>query len=167
MMTFDPEYLILAFIVVSLATLAWMAVGGDRVLAAITRRVPKQTTRRAPARVHLIKPDARPAFGPVRSATTTDGAERVIRSTNSATPVETQITRLGSIVTSAVATARHAERLHRTAHEQVDAAHYALQNLLNELSAVMPIATPVAASRATKLVPRRTIAGGFETAMAA
>ena len=167
MLTFDPEHLILPFIVVSLATLGWMAIGGGRRIAAITKLMPIRTASRVPARVHLIKPGARPAFGPVRSATTTDGAERVIQSTNVAAKVETQITSLGRIVASAVDTAHKAERLHRTAHEQVDAAHYALQNLMNELSAVMPVATPVAASRATKLVPRRTIASGFETAMAA
>lgn len=47
-----------------------------------------------------------------------------------------QIARLDSIVSAAVDKARHAERLHQDAYQQVDAADYALQGLKNELAAI-------------------------------
>jgi hypothetical protein len=79
-----------------------------------------------------------------------------------------QIGKICDIITIAGERARSAERLHRAAHEQIDAAHYALQNLLNELSAVMPIqapASPSSAPRVATLAATRRVA--YETALAA
>ena len=81
---------------------------------------------------------------------------------------ETHIGRLNGIVTAAVDKARNAERLHRGAHEQVDAAHYALQNLLNELSAVMPVAAselPARSAASRETLPQTLMTA--ETALAA
>ena len=78
------------------------------------------------------------------------------------------INRLSGIVASAVDQARSAEQFHRSAREQVDAAHYALQNLLDELSAVMPVAKADLPRRtgAVRLV-RQPMTAGFEAALAA
>lgn len=64
---------------------------------------------------HVVEP-ALPSFQPTRPAD--------------------QIARLDVIISSAVERARHAERLHCSAHQQVDAADYALQGLKNELASI-------------------------------
>lgn len=79
----------------------------------------------------------------------------------------TQINRLTHIVDAAAETAHAAGRLHRQAHEQVDAAHYALQNLLAELTAVMPVSAPVVTAPKMTLdraIPTRRV---YHTALAA
>jgi len=61
---------------------------------------------------------------------------------NHADPVKSpafHMARLEDIVMAASETARHAERFHYAAHQQIDAANYAIQNLLDELSAVMTV----------------------------
>ncbi len=65
-----------------------------------------------------------------------------------------QIARLDAIVSAAVEMARHAEHLHHSAHEQVDAADYALQGLKNELAA---ISGRLAGSVPVRAVPARGI----------
>jgi hypothetical protein len=82
--------------------------------------------------------------------------------------VDRQVARIAEIVTRAVDGARDADRLHHAAHEQLDAADYALQNLMHELSAVMrlPGAQP---ARAETCKPATKVAAvaSFATAMAA
>ena len=75
--------------------------------------------------------------------------------------------RLGTIVAASVDTAARAQHLHRTAHEQVDSAHYALQNLLNELSAIMPISAPASSTKPPATRSRVTLRPVYETALAA
>lgn len=53
-----------------------------------------------------------------------------------------QLDRISQILAASQDVADNAQRLHMEAHEQIDSAQYALQNLLAELSAVMPVATP-------------------------
>lgn len=62
-----------------------------------------------------------------------------------------QLSCLSHIVNAGIATANRAERLHCAAGEQVDGAHYALQNLLDELSGVMAITTASMGRRDNRL----------------
>lgn len=75
-----------------------------------------------------------------------------------------QIARLDAIVMASVEMARHAERLHHHAHEQVDAADYALQGLKNELAAISGVFAVTSTPR--RAVPVRGVAG-FPSALAA
>jgi hypothetical protein len=79
-----------------------------------------------------------------------------------------QVSRLSAIVTTAIDGARDADRLHRAANEQLDAAHYALQNLLHDLSAVMSITAPSVQRVETAVTQLRASSlPVFETALAA
>lgn len=180
-MSIEPEYLILAFIILSLTTVSWMAMGGSPGLAALTTLEPQPQAeprvqakgQRRPAPTRLVRAKA-PAAAPVATAhakppsnlrvtppfapaTPVEGAAapRATNSAAAATPLlsGSQIGRLSHIVGSAVATARQAEHLHRSANEQLDAAHYALQNLMIELAAVMPVAAAASVGRSAKPLP--------------
>ena len=166
-MIMNPEIFIAIFTLLSLAGLAGLKAGGyafpgREALAMLTvaeRAVPvrRLAPKAVPAAIQL-RTMAEPVRGPIE----------VGRAEEAADATQTHIGRLNGIVAAAVDTARNAERLHRGAHEQVDAAHYALQNLLNELSLVMPVAAPglparTAAPREAREQTRRAV----ETAMAA
>lgn len=122
-----------------------------------------------PAGMQRLAPQRAPQAAAITLRNMEPARPAPVRIQHAQTPAKSRhIDALKGIVTGAVDRARSAEQFHRSAHEQVDAAHYALQNLLDELSAVMPIAK---ASR-----PQRTSAArgvrqqahaGFETALAA
>lgn len=82
--------------------------------------------------------------------------------------VGSQVARIAEIVTRAVEGARDADRLHHAAHEQLDAADYALQNLMHELSAVMSVPR-VKTARPSKvqLATEVAVLVPFATALAA
>jgi hypothetical protein len=82
--------------------------------------------------------------------------------------VDRQVARIAEIVTRAVDGARDADRLHHAAHEQLDAADYALQNLMHELSAVMRVpGAQVARPETSKPAAEVAAMASFATAMAA
>jgi hypothetical protein len=116
--------------------------------------------RMVPAVVAVKVPASAPAIETVREATVVPKTGRLT--------VDTQVARIAEIVTRAVDGARDADRLHHAAHEQLDAAHYALQNLLHELSAVMSVpGLNVVRTDTPNLETEVAAVASFETAMAA
>jgi hypothetical protein len=116
--------------------------------------------RMVPAVVAVKVPEIAPAVEPIGEVTVAPKTGRL--------SVDTQVARIAEIVTRAVDGARDADRLHHAAHEQLDAAHYALQNLLHELSAVMSVpGLNVARAEKPNPEPEVAAAASFETAMAA
>lgn len=116
--------------------------------------------RMVPAGVAVKVPAIAPAIEPLGEATVAPKTGRL--------SVDTQVARIAEIVTRAVDGARDADRLHHAAHEQLDAAHYALQNLMHELSAVMSVPRlNVTRAEAPKLETEIAAVASYETAMAA
>lgn len=152
-MIFESEFLILAMLVFSVtATGWWFAHGHSFTLADLTIVEPRTKSANSrsahkPAHVPVLLPVS---ATPARAAslhTTTDIA--LTRPGEIPLDAQTQLSRVSNILQNAIDLAAKAERLHNAAHEQLDSAHYALQNLLDELSAVMPIASKAAATNAT------------------
>jgi hypothetical protein len=177
-MLIDPELLLLAAIVLPLAGLVWL-VPASRAVYHVAR-TSRDSQMAAPARaaikrrpVTLLSVASKPGRaiiplareGAVRGITTADAPPSDEQSRDPVAPVGTHMARVGDIVSASVDTAMRAQQLHRTAHERVDSAHYSLQNLLSELSAIMPIAAPTRQSMA----PRSgvTLRPVYETALAA
>jgi hypothetical protein len=105
-----------------------------------------------------------PAIVPVKEAL----AAAEVASVTGRLSVDSQVARITEIVTRAVDGARDAGRLHHAAHEQLDAADYALQNLMHELSAVMRVPGAQAARAETPQSATEVAAvASFATAMAA
>ena len=125
--------------------------------------VPLETRVHKPARLVLLL-DATPAAATLPSA---QAAVPPPVTPGHGLSAQTQIGRLSQIVTSAIVQAANAERLHRAAHEQIDGADYALQNLRNELSSIMPaFAHPQLSPRSTS-VPVTKPARDYVSALAA
>ena len=146
-MTIEPEFYLIALAVLTLTAAVRFRHDGFgpgglwQALAALTtvkskfdmrhsnKRYPKAPTAPvllvvpASAQVGAAEPQVPAKPQPVAGLIRRDGAA--------------QLDRISQIVNSAIETADRAKRLHVAAHEQVDSAHYALQNLLDELSAVM------------------------------
>jgi hypothetical protein len=145
-MTFEPEFLIIAGVIFVLTGSFWLYREGPLFgrLTILQARSTQPNLTRGSAAPRLL------AIAPVTVASDTDVASPV--------PVDGgQLGCLSRIVNSGIATADRAERLHRAAGEQVDGAHYALQNLLDELSAVMTITTASKGRRDTRVTqPRAT-----------
>jgi hypothetical protein len=181
-MTIDTEILTIFVIVFTLTVLMWInplsrsLLIGD--LSKRERAAKAAVAARRPL-VRLTKPTAAQAVGDQRDAgmvtihaieASVSGAsgEESTHRQDGARPASGHMARLNQIVSSAVDCAQAVERLHRTAHEQVDSAHYALQNLLNELSAVMPITAPNQTHRdVASIRPRAQLRAVYETALAA
>jgi hypothetical protein len=180
-MLIDPELLLLAAIVLPLAGLIWL-VPMSRAVYHVAR-TSGDTRMVGPARaaikrrpVTLLTVEAKPgrAFiplareGTVSEITNGDTASSHEQPRDPVPAVGTHMARIGEIVAASVDTALRAQKLHRMAHEQVDSAHYALQNLLNELSAIMPIAAPASATKQSPASRSRvTLRPVYETALAA
>lgn len=169
-MIFEPEILLLAVIVVSITTMLWSkSIALDPAFSGLAIQ---RLGGVEPAIAARILAHRKPLL--LTSAPRSDGAVSLPAHMplQLQAPTEqsgqSQIVRLSQIVNAAIETAGHAERLQRSAHEQIDSAHYALQNLLDELSAIMPAAVAPAMRefspviRAVKHAPPR-----FETALAA
>ncbi len=167
-MIFESEFVILTILVFSLtATTWWYTHGVSFSLADLTviQNKPNQSIRRA-ANAPMLLPATAPASTPSIKKTELQAFSVVAGSV----PLDqnTQLDRVAQILQSAIELADKAERLHNAANEQLDGAHYALQNLLDELSTVMPIASPAKAQRdvsagATQTPRRQT----YVTALAA
>ena len=174
MMTIDPELLLLGAIVAALAGLIWL-VPASRAVYRVTRRggaMPitspgAAAIKRRPVTLLTVpvKPDRA-----VRSLVRDAAGERSRDEPADAIgpTVGAHMARVGDIVAASIETALRAQRLHRTAHERVDSAHYALQNLLSELSAIMPIIAPAPSTRQSPVARSRTaLRPVYETALAA
>lgn len=180
-MVIDPELLLLAAIVLPLAFLIWLVPMSRAVyhVARTSGEPPMAAPARAALKRHpvtLLSVPSKPgrAFiplsreGTVSEFATADTLPSTEQPRDAVPTVGTHMARIGEIVAASVDTAMRARALHRTAHEQVDSAHYALQNLLSELSAIMPIAAPTsAATQSLTTRSRVTLRPVYETALAA
>lgn len=167
-MIFDSEFVILTILVFSLtAAVWWYKHGNSYSLADLTtiQKRPNQPIRRS-ANAPVLLPST-----PAESPRIYDQAEpqsAAIPAGSVPLGQDTQLDRVSQILRSAIELADKAERLHNAAHEQLDSAHYALQNLLDELSTVMPVSAPakapsIASAAATQSSRRPT----YVTALAA
>ncbi len=179
-MFFDTDLAVLAGAIFAVTAVFWISSFAPLVWAASTARVDESRSlelpfmvaqrgamlrksvlrRMVPVEPAVIVRELAPVGEPVVAAKVEPDSQRMT--------VDTQVARISEIVTRAVDGARDAGRLHEAAHEQLDAAHYALQNLLHELSAVMsvPGATVGQAASVKPVVPVAAVAP-FETALAA
>jgi hypothetical protein len=116
--------------------------------------------RMVPAAIPLVPAIVEPVVAPVD--------EVALGAVTGRLSVDSQVARIAEIVTRAVDGARDADRLHHAAHRQLDAADYALQNLLHELAAVMTM-PDVGSARTVKATAVAGVApaASFDTAMAA
>jgi hypothetical protein len=190
-MLIEPEFLIVFAIVLALTSAVWSTSQAKETRGpswphslVVSAPVPSRPSARAirssspqssPRRNGPAKKPTLLAASPVTVAhpvppvarALANTVEPVTASTDTRLSSATQVSRLTNIVQTGVETAQTAGRLHRQAHEQVDAAHYALQNLLAELTIVMPVAAPaVTASTVTfqRPAPTRPV---YHTALAA
>ena len=144
MMTLDPEYLLLAGIVLSLTALVWFTPLRRSVFVAPSKAAARSPPRNRPVRLMAAQPYSGTTAGVSQGqGIAVEDAGVATHKPSTDTLVSPHMARLQVIVTVTLDTAHLAQRLHKSAHEQVDGAHYALQNLLNELSSVMSIAGPV------------------------
>jgi hypothetical protein len=174
----EPAFLVVAAMAFSLTAAVWWKSNGYAL------EMPQFWTAPSPKAAVRLLPFKQPAgrlsgipalIGPTLSAPRPSIASSPSIMTPGASQANTpfdrsaQMDRLAGIVTAAVATAGEAERLHRAAHEQVDAADYALQNLIDELSAVIPGLAPAASTSRDVRAPalRNTRRPAYETALAA
>lgn len=153
-MLYDPEVQILAFLIFAMLGAIWSwRVGlfahiGD--LTVIERARPDEKPAKAAvsglrAPVLLapstdlaqVRPQPAAAVAPTSGTTTTVPSAQLL-------DPATQLSLVSRVLNEAIETAERAERLHAAAHERLDSAHYALQNLLAELSSVLPVAAPAA-----------------------
>lgn len=184
-MFFDTDLLVVVGVIFAVTALVWSRSAAVEWVAKVRMRaqqVPvadlpfagtgRPTMGRKPAMRRMV-----PATNPVAAA----AAEPVVvpvagdmvgvdtlGSVTGRLSVDTQVARIAEIVTRAVDGARDADRLHHAAHRQLDAADYALQNLLHELAAVMSV-PGVGSARTVKATAVADVspAVSFETAMAA
>ena len=150
-MFLESEFIILTIMVFSLTAAVWIQIHGFPFsLADLTtiQNKPKQTIRRSMSHPMLL-PTAIPLAAPLDETTDLTTDPQAIEAAAGTTPLDqtTQLSRVSKILQSAFALADKAERLHNAAHEQLDGAHYALQNLLDELSTVMTITSPAIVQR--------------------
>lgn len=148
-MMIEPEFLIIAGLVFIFTATVWVRQHGLKALVAdrapLSQAVFTQWLRQSEpsARPHLLAVTSTGQAPSMRPCLTSD-----VASSPSDERDDTSMSRgqqlgfLSHIVASAVASADRAERLQCAAGEQVDGAHYALQNLLDELSTVMSITAP-------------------------
>ena len=157
-MIFESEFAILTILVFSLtATVWWYTHGvsfslGQFNLGELTaiQNNPNRSIRR-PANGPILLPSTTPSAASLPIAVTADNTGI----TPGSIPLDqnTQLDRISQILRDAIAVADKAERLHNAAHEQLDSAHYALQNLLDELSGVMPVTSSAKALRDVTRAP--------------
>jgi hypothetical protein len=184
-MTIDPEMLTIFVIVLTLTVLMWAhprsrsvligdAAGRERAArAAVAPRRPLVRLGKPSAQVADTLEGSKGAFrgargGAVARAGAVVAEAHVDPDAGKLRPASVHMMRLTEIVSSAVERVHSVECLQRTAHEQVDSAHYALQNLLNELSAVMPISAPTQKRREVRLLQSQpNVRPVYETALAA
>ena len=153
-MIFESEFVILTILVFSLTAAVRLHTHGFSFsLAELTtiQNKPSQSIRRT-AYAPLLLPSA--ASTPVSEKTELQAS--IITAGSVPLGQNTQLNRVSQILQTAIELADKAERLHNAAHEQLDGAHYALQNLLDELSTVMPIASPAKAQRDVSAGPAQT-----------
>jgi hypothetical protein len=155
-MIIESGFIILAILVFSVTATVWLQIHGlPFSLADLTtiQNKPNHSIRR-PANAPMLLPSAPPpsahVFEKSQPQTTIVPAGTI--------PLDqsTQLDRISQILQTAIGLADKAERLHNAAHEQLDSAHYALQNLLDELSTVMPIASPAKALRDASTAPAQS-----------
>lgn len=145
-MIFESEFLILAMLVFSATAAAWWFARGPAFsladLTIVEPRAKSATSKSAHKSAHnrVLLPGG---------AVSADAGSHVVASPgipnrpgDMPLDTQTQLNRVSIILQNAIDLAANAESLHNAAHEKLDSAHYALQNLLDELSAVMPIASP-------------------------
>lgn len=160
-MIFESEFAILTFLVFSMtATVWWYTHGvslslGQFNLAELTaiQNNPNRSSRRPPNGPILLPSTTTASANPpevvIAENADTNGT------TSGSTPLDqnAQLDRISQILRDAIAVANKAERLHNAAHEQLDSAHYALQNLLDELSGVIPVTSSAKAQRDVTIAP--------------
>jgi len=155
-MIFESEFLILTLAIFSVTAASWWLLHGPTFkLADLTIVEPREKSRHSRIRQ---KSTHSPVLLPVSAATASVASAPPAVLSVTTNPgdkpdqpldAQAQLNRVSHILQNAINVAAKAERLHNAAHEQLDSAHYALQNLLSELSTVMPIASKVAAAQAT------------------
>lgn len=151
-MIFESEFAILTFLVFSLTAAAWWYTNGVSFsfgqfnLGQLTeiKSDPIRSIQR-PANAPNLLPTTPPVSVNHPIAVQADNTGVAAGSV----PLDpnAQLDRISQILRDAIAVADKAERLHNAAHEQLDSAHYALQNLLDELSGVMPVTSAPKAQR--------------------
>ena len=141
-MIIESEFLILAVLIFSLTAAFWLRANGLPFSLADLTIVQPRTAN--PLNKATQKAGSSPFLLPVSSigvvVSPADAASAPALESTESIPLdtETQLNRVSFILQNAIDLAAKAERLHNAAHEQLDSAHYALQNLLDELSSVMP-----------------------------
>jgi hypothetical protein len=141
-MIIESEFIILAVLIFSLTAALWLRANGMPFsLADLTIVQPRTAISSSNA---APKTGSSPFLLPVSPMSVVANFPETVseqspeRAASIPLDTETQLNRVSFILQNAIDLAAKAERLHNAAHEQLDSAHYALQNLLDELSAVMP-----------------------------
>jgi len=152
-MIFESEFLILTIAIFSVTAASWwLSRGPSFTLADLTIVEPRAKSLNSRVRQ---KSTHSPVLLPVSAAPASAALAQPAADRHPTFPsdkpldAQTQLNRVSHILQNAIDVAAKAERFHNAAHEQLDSAHYALQNLLSELSAVMPIASKVAVAETT------------------
>lgn len=125
------------------------------------------TASRAPVRgAALSKPAPVSATAPLAPAVPPAAPSPAAVPTPVKVPLdaETQLQFVARALNDSIELADKANRLHTSAQQQLDAAHYALQNLLAELSLVLPVKAPAKESGVQQSAAGRTV---YVTALAA
>ena len=172
-MMFGPEFLMVALVVLCLTGAVWLrSYGFSSGIPAIpakpmaTGLSVRSIDRQSASRVMLLSSPA--AFDAGSSQLRTAENKRSLSDkVSNDINVESQLGCLSRIVNSAIETAASAERLHCAARDQLDGAHYAIQNLFDELSAVMTITASPMSRRDTNVVLRHSSTPRYVTALAA
>lgn len=154
-MIFESEFVFLTILVFSLTAAVWLHTHGFSFsLAELTTiqnnlhqpmRRPAKTPMLLPSAIPLSTPTPVKAETPAANTPAANSQAAMIAAGSIPLDQNAQLNRVSQILQSAIELADKAERLHNAAHEQLDGAHYALQNLLDELSTVMPVTSPAKA----------------------
>ena len=154
-MIFESEFVFLTILVFSLTAAVWLHTHGFTFSLAELTTIQNNLHQpmRRPAKTPMLLPSAIPLSTPTPVKAKTPAANTQAANSQAANiaagsiPLDqnAQLSRVSQILQSAIELADKAERLHNAAHEQLDGAHYALQNLLDELSTVMPVTSPAKA----------------------
>ncbi len=159
-MIFESEFVFLTILVFSLTAAVWLHTHGFSFSLAELTTIQNNLHQpmRRPAKTPILLPSAIPLCTPTPVKAETPAANTPAANSQAANsqsaiiaagsiPLDqnAQLNRVSQILQSAIELADKAERLHNAAHEQLDGAHYALQNLLDELSTVMPVTSPAKA----------------------
>lgn len=172
-MMFGPEFLMVALVFLCLTGAVWLSRYGLSSGISAFPAKPMATglsvrsiQRQSASRVML--PSSSPAFdtGSSQLRTAENRRSLSVKFSNDIN-VESQLCCLSRIVNSAIEAAASAERLHCAARDQLDGAHYAIQNLFDELSAVMTITASPMSRRDTNVVLRHSSTPLYVTALAA